>query len=328
MILLLVLMLIGSTVFYVKFVKPSPPPLLSPRQQPENSDPTIVSLTWHNQAREVLDNFFSAKTPEEKARYVIGGMQTVERLRSIWGNQLFEETAISADDFAPIFTGTEEGSEPIYLLMYDRPMQFELKTFFRPLVSMEVMQGVETLDPLTKTLTDPSNFEQEPLKVQVYLKPCEDGLRLDYDLYLQTRYRTLRNFMDRSPVNSEGTFRVVLVEDVPLPVEKKKQLRIYRITDPVHLSDSYRCCASSSSEIARKMSDIHWYGSLGTKAHFAAATVTLRKISQETILLENLVCWDFDGLAGTPGNSLPKNPAKRAPSAEPLIDPSSPLTDP
>lgn len=273
-------------------------------------------------------HFFQAKTAEEKARYVIGGTETVKRLQSTWGNQLFEETAIPVEDFAPIFTDNSEATIPIYLLMYDRPVQFQLKTFFRPLVSMEVMQGAEQLDPLTKTLTDPANFEQAPLKVQIYLKPCEDGLRMDYDLYLQTRYRTLQQFVDQAPLNAEGTFRVILVEDAPLPVEKKKQLRIYRITDPVHLTDSYRCCASSTSEIAQKMSDIHWYGTPGKKAHFAAATVTLRKISAETILLEKLVCWDFDGLAGAPGNSLPRNQARKAPTTEPSPESPSPLTDP
>jgi hypothetical protein len=328
MVVLLTVMITGSTVFYLKFIRPSPPVLLLLAQQPAESDPTILSLTWQNHAREVLGNFFQATTAEEKARYVIGGLQTVERLRSTWGDQLLEETAIPVEDFAPIFTGSEEGIIPIYLLMYDRPVQYQIKTFFRPLVSMEVMQGAEQLDPLTKTLTDPSNFEQAPLKVQIYLKPCEDGLRLDYDLYLQTRYRTLQQFVDKAPVNAEGTFRVVLVEDAPLPVEKKKQLRIYRITDPVHLSDSYRCCASSTSEIAQKMSDIHWYGIPGKKAHFAAATVTLRKISAETILLEKLVCWDFDGLAGTPGNSLPRNEVRKIPSAELSTEPPSLLTDP
>lgn len=325
---LLVIMIAGSILIYIQTVKQLPPALPPASRQPETSDSTVLALTWHNQAREVLENFFSARNAGEKARCVIGGIKTVERLQSTWGNQLFEESAIPVEDFAPIFTGTEDGIEPIYLLMYDRPVQFELKTFFRPLVSMEVMQGVETLDPLTKTLTDPSNFELEPLKVQVYLKPCEDGLRLDYDLYLQTRYRTLQKFVEEAPVNSAGTFRVVMVEDVPLPTEKKKQLRIYRVTDPVHLSDSYRCCTSSASDIAKKMSEIHWYGSVGAKAHFTAATVTLRKISTETILLENLICWDFEGLAGTPGNSLPKNPATKNQAAESSIVSPNPLTDP
>lgn len=327
--LLLLGIMAGGTYFYLTFVKPAQVSGQVDLPAPKAKSDYLSPLSWRAEAMDVLERFLTAKTPQEKARYVIGGQNTVARLQAYWGQQLYQETAVDAHDFAAIFTGNEEGELPVYLLMYDRPVQYDMKTFFRPLVSMEVIQGVERLDPLTKTLTEPQHFEQEALKIGAYFKPGDDGLRLDYDLYLQTRYRTLHAFAESAAVNSLGTFRVVMVEDVPLADEKRKQLRVYRITDPMHLDDSFRVCTSYQSDVAQRLQEIHWYGTIGKKADFAAATVTIRKITQDTLLLESLVCWDFEGLAGEPGNTLPRYPGIRRalPAPETSEDPATSTPD-
>ena len=312
---LLMLVMFGGIYYYTRFID-VPTPIIS-------ADPSIAVLEkpsplpslyeWKNQARETLTAFFQATTVEEKARYVIGGRATVDRLYASWGDILFQEAPLSAEDFAPIFTGNESDQDPVYLLMYERPAQYDIKNFFRPLVKMEVMQGAESLDPLTRSLAEPANFLSDALKVQVYLKPQEDGMRLDYDIYLQTRYRTLRSFAEQAPVNAAGNFRVVMLEDVPLPNEKKQQLRVYRVTDPVHISDSYRAITARQSVVSERISPIHWYGNPEKRAHFAAATLRLRKLADGSLMVEELICWDFDGLGGSPGNELPRR-AQRIPT--------------
>jgi hypothetical protein len=67
----------------------------------------------------------------------------------------------------------------------------------------------------------------------------------------------------------------------------------------------------------------------GVKSQFAAATVRVSKQAGGEIHLEDLICWDFDGLAGAPG--LPWRGAVSAPT-EAEVPPSSEskpsLTDP
>lgn len=327
---LFLLLIASGAWFYVTYIRPAN--VSAPTtQQATPPEPAAAStaFTWEGQARSVLRSFLSARTPEEKARWVIGGKATVDRLHALWGERLFAEDAVDPDDFATILTGEEQNDVPIYLLLYDRPLQMDIKKYLRPLVSMEVMQGTEPLDPLTKTLTEPDNFEMPPLKIEAFFKQTPEGLRLDYNLYLQTRHRTLKSFAASAAVGTSAVFRVIIVEDVPLQHEKKYQRRVYRVTDPIHIEDSYRVSTELNSPTSQQLSQIHWYGMTDVKSQFAAATVTLRKHSADEIHLENLICWDFDGLAGAPG--LPWRGAIAPPEeaeAPDSTEPTPPLTDP
>jgi hypothetical protein len=329
---LLLVVIAGSWWFYEKFVTPESS--LAPiTRQPVSPKPTATSteFTWEGQARHVLRSFLRAQTVEEKARWVIGEKATVDRLHALWGERLLAPEPFNPDDFAAILTGEEQSDTPIYLLLYDRPVQMDIKKYLRPLVSMEVMQGVTPLDPLTKTLTEPENFEMPPLKIEAFFKQTADGLRLDYDLYLQTRHRTLHTFAESAPVGAKAVFRVIIIEDVPLLPDKKNQRRVYRITDPIHISDSYRVTTALDSPASQQLSEIHWYDLSGVKSQFAAATVRVSKHAEGEIHLDELICWDFDGLAGAPG--LPWRGAvsapddiETAPSKE--KEPTPSLTDP
>ena len=328
---LLLMVIAGVWWFYEKFVTQdsSSAPITTQPAPTKKPAATSTEFTWEGQARHVLRSFLQAQTPDEKARWVIGGKATVDRLQAIWGERLCAEEPVDPDDFAAILTGEEKSDPPIYLLLYDRPVQMDIKKYLRPLVSMEVMQGAVPLDPLTKTLTEPENFEMPPLKIEAFFKQTADGLRLDYDLYLQTRHRTLHTFAESAPVGAKAVFRAIIIEDVPLLPDKKNQRRVYRITDPIHISDSYRVTTALDSPTSQLLSQIHWYGMSGVKSQFAAATVRVSKHAVGEIHLDELICWDFDGLAGAPG--LPWRGAVSAPNDTETVYPVEPtpsLTDP
>lgn len=304
---LLLLIVGGSWIFYQNFVEANsnhedishiPKPDVS-RNKPINH------FNWQTQARETLQGFLQATTLKEKARYVMHGQETLQRLQPLWGEKLLQEEAIHPDDFAAIFTGEEQTDPPTYLMIYKRPTQYDIKKFLRPLVTMEVMEGADKLDPLTSMLIDPSNYEMPPLQIHTYFKQTADGLLLDWDMYLQTRYRSLQAFVEKAATGGQATFRVIAVQDVPLPHEKKMQRKIYRITDPAHITDSYRIFAPANAEAAQQLSPIDWYQLSNRKAQFVPVTVVLEKMSNDEILLKKLICWDFEGLDGTAGNSPP-----------------------
>lgn len=305
-ILLLLLIAGGSVLFYQEVLKSNSGRVI-PSKANDATAP-VNTYNWQRQAREVLRSFLAAKTFEEKSRYVIGGKETLQRLQPIWGDKLLNEEPISEEEFAAIFTGDEQSLIPIYLLLYDRPSYYDIKKFLRPLVSMEVSQGMEELDPLVQSLTIPSHFEMPPLKIQAYFKQTETGLLLDWDIYLQTRYRTLRTFAESAPTGERATFRVLALQDAPLHLDKRMQRKIYRLTDPIHITDSYRTFTPSGSAAAERMSAIDWLDTPGKHNSLVAATVVLQKLPNGEILLEEQICWDFEGLGGTRGNELQLRP--------------------
>lgn len=312
---LLLLIAAAALLFYRELVQPyqkNSTPIAPAATKPAH----VSSFQWQPQARELLRQFFAATTPEAKARCVIGGLATVDRLQQIWGHQLLQDSALDPNDFAAIVADPGAGQQTVFLMIYERPAQYDIQKFLRPLVSMEVMQGLETLDPLTQSLTAPENFETPPLRVQAYFKLVDGKLLLDYDTYWQTRHRTLQRFVDSAPPGAQETFRLILSQDVPLASEQQDQVHIYRITDPIHTTDSYRVFASTNQAFAPQLAVLHWHKIPNASIQHRPVTVTLTKRENQRIELSHLVCWEFEGLEAS------QAPAPPTPS--PALD-SSPL---
>lgn len=304
---LLLLLTAAALLFYRELIQPHQK--IKPLAPTPITKPTHVStFQWQPQARELLQQFFAATTPEAKARCVIGGLATVERLQQTWGKQLLNETPLDPNDFAAIAVDPTASQPQVFLMIYERPAQYDIQKFLRPLVSMEVMQGMETLDPLTKSVTAPELFETPPLNVQAYLKLVEGKLLLDYDIYLQTRHRTLQRFAESAPPGSQETFRVIVEEDVPLPHDLTSSHRIYRVTDPIHTADSYRVFSADDRSFAKNLAELHWHRVPSTTIQHRAATITLTKREDQRIELTDFLCWQFLGLE-TSSSPQPTDPS-------------------
>ncbi|MBU6328233.1 MAG: hypothetical protein KGQ89_11420, partial [Verrucomicrobia bacterium] len=237
-------------------------------------------------------------TPEEKASYVIGGRDTLMRVRKLYGNAIMNELETPADAFVPISLGEEDITRNIFLMAYDSPARFETNRFFRPLASIEVQCEVEQPDPLTQSVTDISNFSMEPMKIQSFFKKTEKGMKLDWDVYLQTRLRTFKKFFDDAKPGNTGIFRVLIVEDVPLASETSRQLVVYRLGDPAHVTDSYRVTMPSRSLTAKSLEKINWRGTGYKGPSVSTATVELAFNDALQPQISRLVCWEFAGLGG------------------------------
>ena len=253
---------------------------------------------WKKEAAETLSKFIAARTPEEKANYVIGGRETLVRVRKLYGNALIDELDTPADAFVPVPLREEDITRNIFLMAYDRPAQFAMNRFFKPLASIEVLYEVEQQDQLTQTATDVSNYSMEPLKIQAYFKKNEKGMMLDWDVYLQTRHRTFKKFFDDAKPGNTGVFRVLIVENVPLASEKARQLVVYRIGDPAHMTDSYRMTMPNGSQRAKMLEQINWRGSKSEGPSVSTATVELSVNDAHQPQISRLVCWEFEGLGG------------------------------
>jgi hypothetical protein len=312
---LLLLLTAAALLFYRELIQPHEKPQASP-VAPITKPTRVSSFQWQPQARELLQKFFAARTPEAKARCVIGGLATVERLQASWGKSLLEEAPLDPDDFAAIVTDATDPNPSVFLMIYERPALYDMKKFLRPLVTMEVMQGIETLDPLTKSLTAPENFELPPLMVQAYMKLVDGQLMLDYDIYLQTRHRTLQRFAESAAPGTLETFRLILEEDIPLARESQSGEHIYRVTDPIHTTDSFRVFAADQARFASKLSSLHWHGVPNAKILHRPATVTLTKRENQRIEITDFVCWEFLGLE-KPSTDAPTEPDP-LPDASPL----------
>ncbi len=292
-------------------------------------DEEFIHSGWKAVAKATLEKFISAKTPSEKAKYVIGGEQTLKRLLQIYGPNIMDESETPADAFLPGDLSEDNSNRKIFMMAYDRPGQFVMKKFFRPLVSIEMQHGLEELNPLIEASTKVSNFTMEPMKIHAFFKSTDQGMLLDWDVYLQTRYRMLQSFVERKSEASSGIFRVIILEDVPLPEQEKQNLRVYRVGDPANIADSYRIAVPIGSEVEKSLKKINWLGTESIDPKLANATIELASSADGVISISRFLCWEYEGLGGGEAPDLeqthkPSNLSPTGESNDALVEPVAP----
>lgn len=269
---------------------------------------------WQIEARKTLEGFLEASTPEQRASYVIGGLETLARLKPLYGDLLMAPCEARVEDFEPVPLAPQDTERMIFMLAYNRDQQFDMQKFFRPIVTVEVQQGVEGLHPLMSSLTDLRRFSMDAMKIQVYFRKTDEGMKLDWDVYLQTRHRRLMKFYRHPQLERPEVFRVVIVEDVPTREQSMANRRVYRIGDPAETEASFRAVVVDDAPVAKDLVNLNWRDAEVEQVPIATATVELCwKGSAENpeLHLTRLVCWEFQGIGG--GNSQYKIDSVQSP---------------
>ncbi|MGL5018690.1 MAG: hypothetical protein ACRDBP_11170, partial [Luteolibacter sp.] len=195
----------------------------------------------------------------------------------------------------------EDRKRGLFMMFYDQPAQFEIKEFFRPLASLEVQYGLDEADLLLDALSQAGNFEMQPKKVHAFFKRTEEGLKLDWEIFTQTKYRKLQNFVSLPEVGLTGIFRVFIVEDVPEKGNAIAGTRTYRVADPAHTGDTVRVNVRVDTEVGRALSLINWRGTKESRPITRTATVELKwtgDVDSPELEISRFVCWEFLGLGG------------------------------
>lgn len=258
-------------------------------------------IGWQKDAYQLLERYVNASTVEERIPWVIGGQTAAPQLGKFYSDGVAVDADAPAGGFAPYDLSEEDQKRGFFMMVYDQPPQFKMKEFFMPLANLEVQYGVDEADLLLSTVSRAGNFSMEPLRVHAFFLRTPEGLKLDWEIFTQTKYRTLRSFVELPAVGQVGTFRVLIVEDVPSQGEAVEGSRTYRIEDPANVSDSARIQVRVDSEVGRALSRINWRGTKDKKPLAETATLELKWLGEGDRLvlsIHRFICWEFLGLGG------------------------------
>jgi hypothetical protein len=223
------------------------------------------------------------------------------KIEDFYGGGEILDSDTPAAAFSIYELSEEDRKRGLFMMIYDQPPQFEMKEFFRPLASLEVQYGVDEADLLLSTLARVGNFAMEPLRVHAFFKRTEEGLKLDWEIFAQTKYRTLQNFVELPEVGQTGIFRVFIIEDVPEKGRAVPGTRTYRVADPANTGDTARINVKVDSEIGRALSLINWRGTKESRPITRTATVELKWTGEPDapeLEISRFICWEFLGLGG------------------------------
>ena len=278
-----------------------PAPVQVPGPDPKISEANYIRIGWQKDAYEILKNYMAATTSQGKLPFILNSETLATRVEDFYGGGMIVDSDTPADAFSIYELNEEDRKRGLFMLVFDQPPQFEMKEFFRPLASMEVQYGVDEADLLLSTVARVGNFAMEPLRVHAFFKRTAEGLKLDWEVFAQTKYRTFQNFVELPEVGHSGVFRIFVVEDVPEKGHSVSGTRTYRLADPANTSDTARVNVPINSEISRALSIINWRGTKENKPITRNATVELKWAGDESapqLEISRFICWEFLGLGG------------------------------
>ncbi len=278
------------------FAKSGAQPKLPPVARPGSSDPNA----WQEEARQTLAEFLKADTPSGKAAFSIHGSELLPRMIAFYGRGPVDDSDTPLSGFAAENLPPEDHKRGIYRMTFDRPPQFELKEFFGPIAPLEVQMKVEEPDLLLSSLARVGNFTSEPVKVDVFFKRTPDGLKIDWETFVQTKYRTFRTFTELPDPGQSGVFRVFVMEDVPEKGRATIGHKTYKIIDPAYRTDSVRVEVPVDSELGRALSKVNWLGVKDARPVTKTATLELEWTTGASprLVIKRFLCWEFLGIGG------------------------------
>lgn len=260
-----------------------------------------LRIGWKTEAYEVLGKFIAGKSVEEKLPFINNPDKIREEMEMFYGGVEINDEDTPPASFYVIELTPADKKRGLFALGYEQPPQLALKDFFRPLASLEVQYGIEEPGLLLSTLARIDNFSMEPVRVQAFFKRTDSGLKLDWEVFAQTKYRKLRNFTQFPSIGNPETFRVIIIEDVPEMGQGVADSRTYRIMDSANTEDSVRVNVRLDSEIGKELSVINWRGTKQGSPIQRTATVELEWAGRESspvLQIKRFICWEFLGLGG------------------------------
>ncbi len=262
---------------------------------------SYIRIGWQKDAYQVLGSFIAGTSAQDKLPHIIDGEALAEKVDDFYGGGVINDSDTPAEAFSVYELSEEDRRRGIFMMTYDRPPQFSMREFFRPLAPLEVQYGIDEADVLLSTVARAGNFAMEPLRVHAFFKRAPQGLKLDWEVFAQTKYRTFQNFVELPEVGHSGAFRVFIVEDVPHKSRGGPGTRTYRMADPANTGDTARVVVKVDSDVGRELAVINWRGAQDARPITRTATVELRWGGEDdapVLEMSRFICWEFLGLGG------------------------------
>ena len=307
---MLVLLLLGLILLAVvnyliqELGKNTAPPVQPPAAGATSSavnEANYIRGGWQKDATRVLGEYMAGTTAAEKIPYILHGEALAPKIETFYGGCVINDSDTPADGFSVYELPEKDLQRGLFMMIYELPPQFDSKEFFRPLASLEVQHGLDRADLLLNSLARAADFATEPLRVLAFFKRTDNGLKLDWETFAQTKYRTFLDFIELPEADQTAIFRVHIQEDVSEKTIAVPATRSYRLFDPANRHDSVRVNVKIESEAGRLLSEINWRDGSDSEPVTPTATVELKWAGERDapeLVINKFICWEFLGLGG------------------------------
>ena len=226
---------------------------------------------WKADASVVLRQFLAATTHEERLTHVLAPERIGPQLAAYHRDADATDYGITVEDFTHADLSESDHEKGIFLMVHDD-------------------ESVE-------------NAATAPLRTYAFFKQTGDGLKLDWEVFRQTRHAMFKDFIDRPQPGVSRVFRVFITVDPSPGAANYPNHRAYYITDLGNFKAATRIRVTNASPAGSILSSMDFDGEGEGRHIMRTATVELRWTDQpenSVIELSKFICWEFLGLGGEP----------------------------
>lgn len=271
-ILILVLGLGAGGYFIMDMLKPKDsPPTVSPMPQPKPSaNPTLIK-------------YLAAATLEDKLNHVLNAEVLRPKMEAFYKAGMLNETGTPASAFTFVKLPEADSKKGFVLFSYDQPTK-----------------AAPNAQGQTKPPT-PANPLAPRTKILAFLKETEQGVKLDWEVFAQTKYRTYSQFIKTPVIGKSEVFRLVVTRELIEKSATPPTNSSYEFADPAHLGDIANISPDPKSQAGQALAALDADSIRLSSEIQRTATVELTWAGDPKapqLEIKRFICWEFVGLGG------------------------------
>ncbi|MEJ6572399.1 MAG: hypothetical protein QNL01_02595 [Akkermansiaceae bacterium] len=315
----LILLVVGGVTFWLaqkwKQDKQDPKASSSPTADKNTSDEAWKMTGWKEDASKVLIGFMFAKSPEERMKYVIPNEGVMEELEMYYPEGI-DDSDTPMESFGHVMGSNIDHERGIFLMQYRQPVQIDIREYFAPIGSLDRVMGRGPTTLMEMAYRIDEHNLSKPIGINAFFKKTDQGLKLDASVFIQGKKRTFRAFVDYAQPKKKKRFRVVASESLSHALRDDRRYRTYRLEDFAYPKHYVNLPILVDSEAGKILGELNWRG-MNRDRILRTATIELGWTNERPskLQIEKVVCWEFLGVGGEVGNTVPKAPVK-APATE------------
>lgn len=271
-ILILLLGLSAGGYFMMDMLNPKDSPsTVSPMPQPKPSaNPTLIK-------------YLAATTLEDKLNHVLNAEELHPKMEAFYKEGMINEMGTPASAFTFVKLPEADSKKGFILFSYDEPTK-----------TAPSVQG----QPKPPT---PANPLAPRTKILAFLKETDQGVKLDWEVFAQTKYRTYSQFIKTPAIGKSEIFRLVITRELVEKSATPPTNSSYEFADPAHLGDIATISPDPKSQAGLALAALDADSIRLSSEIQRTATVELTWAGNPEapqLVIKRFICWEFLGLGG------------------------------
>jgi hypothetical protein len=216
-----------------------------------------------------MEKYLAAYSLNEKMDHVLNAETLRPKIEAFYANRTIDETSTPANKFSRAQIPETDSKKGFILLNYDQP--------------------------------DASSTSSST-KVLAFLKETEKGVKLDWEVFAQTRYKTFNGFIKNPMVGKTEVFRLIITKESKTnPPSTPAPSPSYTFSDPIHKDDSVQISVLATTQAGQALARLDQESTKAKSSVSRTATVELiwaGNPQKPQLEVKRFICWEFLNLGG------------------------------